>query len=302
MLEKSHCELLDSRVVQDAGSLEYAYSVLMSVYAKENPEYLKTAIQCMLNQTIFPTEFVIVKDGPLTAGLTQVIDNFVSAYQGLFKIVSYPENRGLGYALKQGVLACSYPLIARMDSDDVAMPDRIEKELRFLRLNDLDMVGCQVTEFIESPTRPVALTDLPESADGIVGFSKRRCAFRHPAMLFKKDRILAVGNYSDQFPYFEDWDIYNRLLANGCKAANIHEPLVAMRVSEDFYARRGGLSYLGHAYRFKRSQVESGWFSWIDFVLSFTPQAVVCILPNKIRSFVYLRLLRKSPPVEKEDE
>lgn len=269
------------------------YSVLMSVYAKERPEWLRAAVESILSQTVLPSEFVIVEDGLLTDGLYEEIAHFETENPGLFRIVSYPENHGLGYALRVGMASCTKPVVARMDSDDLARPDRMEVQLSLMEEQGLDMVGSQVVEFAGSPDRPVAATDLPENHDAIVAYSKRRNPFRHPPMTFKREKVLEAGSYNPEFLYFEDWDLFNRMLAIGCRAGNAHEPLVAMRVSPDFYARRGGASYLCHVWRFKRSQVRRGWFTPADFVASFLPQVVVCLLPNAARSAVYTRMLRK---------
>lgn len=268
------------------------YSVLMSVYAKERPEWLREAVRSMLGQTVSPSEFVVVEDGPLTDGLDDAIGGFVAGAPDLFKIIAYPENKGLGFALREGVAACTRPVIARMDSDDLARPDRMEVQLSLMGEKGLDMVGSQVVEFVESPDEPVALTDLPEGHDAIVAYSKRRNPFRHPPMTFRRERVLEAGSYSAEFPYFEDWDLFNRMLAIGCRAGNVHEPLVAMRVSPDFYARRGGGAYLRHAWRFKSAQVHRGWFTTLDLAASFLPQAAVCLMPNALRSLVYTKLLR----------
>ncbi len=268
------------------------YSVLMSLYAKERPEWLAESLDSILGQTVAPDEIVMVKDGPLTPELEAVLEKYDSEYPGVFSFVAYPENHGLGYALSQGVPACSNEIIARMDTDDIARSDRMEKQLTAID-GGLDMVGSDVVEFVESPSKPVAETTLPKGADAIVRYSKRRNPFRHPPMTFRKSKVLEAGNYSSQYLFFEDWDLFNRMLACGCRAENLGEPLVAMRVSDDFYARRGGLKYLGHIWRFKSGQLREGWFSPVDFVASFFPHALACLIPNGARAFVYKKLLRK---------
>ncbi len=270
------------------------YSVLLSIYAKEKSGYLRQALDSMLAQTVAPAEIVMVKDGPLTPELDAVLGEYDHMNPGLFKFVSYGENHGLGYALREGALACSNEIIARMDTDDVAMPDRLEKQLTAIE-GGLDMVGSQIVEFIDSPDKPVATTNLPEGMDAIVAYSKRRNPFRHSPMTFKRSKVLEAGNYSSEFLFFEDWDLFNRMLSIGCRAGNIHEPLVAVRVSEDFYARRGGLAYLKYAWKFKAEQVRSGWFNPVDFIASFVPHAAACLMPNGLRAFVYKHMLRSKP-------
>lgn len=268
------------------------YSVLMSIYENEKPAYLIQALDSMLNQTVSPSEIVMVKDGPLTSELENVLSDFASEHSGLFKFVSYEKNHGLGYALRQGMLACSNEIVARMDTDDVARSDRMEKQLAAI-CSGLDMVGSDVVEFVESPDKPVALTDLPKGMDAIFAYSKRRNPFRHPSMTFRKSKVMEAGNYSSDFLYFEDWDLFNRMLACGCKADNLRESLVAMRVSDDFYARRGGARYLKFAKAFKKAQVERGYFTKWDYFCSYYPHAMVCLMPNSLRSFVYRVVLRR---------
>ena len=268
------------------------YSVLMSLYVKERPEWLSQSLDSMLGQTVSPSEIVIVEDGPITPELSDVLERYNATYPKLFNFVVLDENHGLGYALNKGVLACSNEIIARMDTDDIARADRMEKQLSAIA-EGLDMVGSDVVEFEESPDEPVASTALPKGMDNILAYSKRRNPFRHPSMTFKKTKVLEAGNYSSEYLFFEDWDLFNRMLSCGCRAENIAEPLVAMRVSGDFYARRGGAKYLGYAYDFKKAQVSRGYFTKADFFASFVPHAIVCLMPNSVRSFVYTKMLRR---------
>lgn len=270
-----------------------SYSVLMSIYKKENPAFLIQSLDSILNQTVFPSEIVMVKDGLLTRELEAVLEEYDSKFPGLFNFVSYDINHGLGYALHQGMLACSNEIVARMDTDDVARPDRMEKQLVAIE-SGLDMVGSDVIEFVTSPDNPVAITDLPKGIDAIRSYSRRRNPFRHPPMTFRKSKVIEAGNYSPQFPYFEDWDLFNRMLACGCQADNLSEPLVAMRVSDDFYSRRGGVQYLKDAKAFKRAQLERGYFTKRDYICSYLPHAIVCLMPNSIRALIYRVILRRS--------
>ena len=272
-----------------------AYSFLLSIYKKESPEYLRVALDSVLAQTVFPNEVVMVKDGSLTDELEAVLSEYDSDYPGLFKFISYPENRGLGYALSKGVPACSNELIARMDTDDYSFPDRMERQLAEFEADpELDMLGTQVYEFIESPDKPISVSELPLEGEKLMRYSKRRNPFRHTPMVYKKSKVLEAGNYSSGFLYFEDWDLFSRMLAHGDKGRNLNAPLVAVRTSQDFFARRGGAAYLPHIWKFKTEQLKRGYFTPIDFIMSFVPHAAVCLMPNKLRSYVYNKMLRGS--------
>lgn len=270
------------------------YSVLMSVYSKENPSYMRDALESMMSQTVLPDEIVLVEDGALTKELYEEIEIFKKKHPKLLNIVSYDVNRGLGYALSRGLPECRNEIVARMDSDDYSFPKRMEVELTVLQDNCLDMVGSQIIEFIENMNVPVAKSNLPLTNDAIVSYSKKRNPFRHPSMVFKKTKALEAGNYSSNFLYFEDWDLFNRMLEIGCKANNIDETLVAMRVSPNFYERRGGISYLPYIWKFKVEQLRRGYFTFFQFISSIVPHVIVCLLPNNMRSYIYKHLLRKN--------
>ena len=262
------------------------YSVLMSVYAGERATFLEESLASLMAQTVTPQEIVLVEDGPLTPELDASITRFDMSHPGLLTVVSYPENRGLGFALGYGLRVCHNEIVARMDTDDYAFPTRMEEQLRVMQEHDLDMVGSQIIEFIKDPRTPVATSTLPVSSEEIIAYSKRRNPFRHPS-------IMKAGNYSKDFLYFEDWDLFNRMLAIGCKAWNIDHPLVAMRVSADFYGRRGGPAYLPHIWKFKTAQLKRGYFTFGEFLVSTVPHVAVCLVPNSVRSFIYTHLLRK---------
>lgn len=269
------------------------YSVIMSIYASEHAEFLEESLSSLMAQTVVPQEIVLVKDGLLTPELDAIIACFDASHPGLLTVESYPENHGLGYALRRGLRVCRNEIVARMDTDDYAFPTRMEEQLKVMQERDLDMVGSQIVEFIKDPHTPVATSTLPVSSEEIVAYSKRRNPFRHPSMMYKKSMVMKAGNYSKDFLYFEDWDLFNRMLAIGCKAWNIDHPLVAMRVSADFYGRRGGPAYLPHIWKFKTAQLKRGYFTFGEFLVSTVPHVAVCLVPNSVRSFIYTHLLRK---------
>lgn len=273
--------------------MDKKYSVLMSVYHKENPLWLDNSIRCMFNQTIIPSEFVLVEDGKLTEELYDVIDKFKSEYPSVFKTVPLPENVGLGPALKRGVEECSNEFIARMDSDDYCLPNRIEKEFEiFEKFPDMGMVGTNCSEFIDTIDNVISNVVLPETNEEIIKFSKKRNPFRHPTILFKKSEVLKAGNYREYY-LCEDYDIFLRMIRSGCKCYNIQENLVFMRVSSNFYKRRGGKKYFSSIKKFKKEQLKNGYFSKTEYLISIVPHAVVCFMPNSLRDFFYRHFLRK---------
>jgi len=268
------------------------YTVLMSVYAKEQPAYLESSIQSMLDQTVKPSEILVLKDGPLTPELDNVLDKFISKHGTAVKVVSFEHNRGLGPVLADGVALARNNLIARMDSDDIADSTRCEKQLEcFNRNHSYDIVGCNVTEFMDNIENVIAERTMPEHQANILVFSRKRNPFAHPSVMFKKDSVLTAGNYRE-YKLCEDYDLWVRMIQDGARCYNIQEYLVNMRLSPDFYARRGGLAYVKQIIGFKKKLLDSGYYSTRDFVVSAASTAVVGLMPNKSRSLMYSRFLR----------
>lgn len=269
------------------------YSVLMSVYYKENPEWFNDSIQSILEQTVKTNDFVIVKDGELTEKLENVISEYCKKYPEIFNIVTLKENKGLGPALAIGIKHCKNNLVARMDSDDISVKDRCEKQLKqFEKYSELDIVGSNIAEFINTIDNVKAYRILPEKDEEIKKYAKRRNPFGHPSIMFKKSKVIEAGNYRAYY-LCEDYDMWIRMIEKGAKCYNFQEVLVYMRINEDFYKRRGGIKYLKSILKFKKEQYKKGFFTWKDFIFSSGASIFTCILPNEMRELVYKKILRK---------
>lgn len=269
------------------------YSILMAVYIKEKAEYLELAIKSMLNQTVMTNDFVLVKDGPLTEELNEVINKYSSMYPGLFNIIEFEKNMGLGYALKIGVERCKNEWITRMDSDDFSIPTRCEQQLNLIKNNSkLDIVGSSITEFNGYLGNIQAYNHLPETNEEIHEFARRRCPFSHPSLMIRKSKILEAGNYRE-YHLCEDYELWTRMLANNAQCYNIEESLVYVRVDDNFYKRRGGIKYLKSILKLKTELYKRGFYSLKDYCISSSAHIVMCLLPNKVRTFLYKNFLRK---------
>lgn len=267
------------------------YSVLMSVYKKENPEYLKTAIDSMLNQSVATNDFVLVCDGPLTDSLDEVISNFEKTNPGLFNVVRLPENKGLALALNEGITHCKNEIVARMDSDDFSKPDRIEKQLKAMDETGADIVGSNIFEFNGDITRLTGERNLPETDEEIREFAKSRSPFNHPSVVYKKSKVELVGGYG-KFDYFEDYYLWVTLLQNGCKGYNVQEALVLMRAGDDLYLRRGGKVYAKCVMAFEKHLLSIGYISRFTYLKQTGARVLIAVAPNKFREKVYKKKLR----------
>lgn len=268
-------------------------SVLMSVYQKEKPEYFAAAIKSILNQSLLPQEIVLVLDGPITNELHTIIEENLDNRKVSIKVVPLKTNQGLGIALAKGVIACQNELIARMDTDDIMRRDRLEKQYQcFSKNENLAIVGSNIDEFTGDPSNVIGKRVVPATNEDIRQFSKRRNPFNHMTVMFKKSDVVAVGNYQP-LNGFEDYYLWVRLLKAGYQGMNINESLVYARGGNEMYARRGGMKYFISGLNARKVIYHKGLGNFNDYFVSISAHIVTSILPNRLRGFVYKKLLRE---------
>ena len=264
------------------------YSVLMSLYKKEHPEYLRLALDSMLNQTVKPDEIVLVEDGPLTDELYAILNEYPMLHR-----VKNEKNLGLGLALNEGLKVCRNELVARMDTDDISKPERCEKQLRrFEEKPELAIVGSHIDEFVGTPDNIISQRKVPLTSEAIYNFAKKRSAFNHPAVMYRKSAVLAEGGYSD-LKRNQDVDLFGRMLFKGHKAENIDEALLWFRSSDELAARRKSWentkSYIDTIKKFWKM----GYSSFADYAKVAVAQTGMYIMPVKMQNWVYKKFLRK---------
>lgn len=269
------------------------YSVLMSLYIKEKPEYLDLAISSILNQTCKPDEIVIVKDGEITEELQGVLDKYEKAYPDLFNVVGYEKNRGLGLALNYGLSHCKNELVARMDTDDIAKPDRCEKQVKAFELHpDYAIIGSAVDEFYGGISNITSRRVVPTTPEAIYDFAKRRSAFNHPSVMYRKSEVLKYGGYGN-LRRNQDVDLFGRMLFGGCKAANFEESLLWFRSDENLSKRRKSWentwSYIDTIKRFWKM----GYSSFSDYAMIAVAQTGMYVMPIGVQNWLYKKFLRK---------
>ena len=267
-------------------------SVLMSIYIKEKPEYVRQCFESLLNQTVQANEWVVVEDGPLTKKMYSVLDEYQSKYPELIVRVPLKENMGLGLALREGVQHCSNELIARMDTDDICLPYRFEKQLKEFELDSsLDICGGSILEFEGTVENVLSERKVPLNNDEIIQYQKRRSAYNHMTVMFKKSSVLKAGNY-EHAPLMEDDMLWTRMILAGCKGKNIDEVLVYARTGIDMIMRRGGWAYF-KKYKASRKKVYNlGLTSYWDYLYTIIVQFFVALMPKKLRLFIFTKLLR----------
>ena len=262
----------------------------MSLYRKEHPKYLRLALDSMLNQTIAPDEIVLVEDGPLTAELYAVVEE----YRQHLHIVKNNKNLGLGLALNKGHEDCKNELVARMDTDDIAELDRCEKQLSyFVSHPDTTILGGQIEEFIRDPKDIVGKRVVPETDKELKEYMKRRCPFNHMTVMFRKSDVIKAGNYQDWF-WNEDYYLWIRLALNGYVFANLPDTLVHTRVGADMYQRRGGDKYFKSEIGIQKLMLEKKMIGFGTYMMNCGKRLIVeKLMPNKLRGWVFRKFARE---------
>lgn len=269
------------------------YSVLMSLYKNEKSKNLGECLDSILRQSVLPTEVVIVKDGPLTEDLELVLKEYVNKDPDLYKVIPLEKNVGLGLALAEGIKHCNNNLVARMDTDDICVPNRFEKQLKEFEKNpELDICGSHIVEFEKTPSEPVAMRKVPLTDLEIRKYQKRRSAFNHMTVMYKKEKVLESGNYQHAL-LMEDDLLWVNMLKAGAKAGNIDEVLVYARTGDGMYERRGGWQYFRKYCEGRKQIYQTGYISKWDYWYTIIVQFIVALVPLNMRKFIFNKLLRK---------
>ena len=270
------------------------FSVAMSVYMKDDPAYFDLALQSItIDQTVQPTEVVLVCDGPLNEGLNSVIEKYLKLIEN-FKVIRLSSNQGLGNALRVAIENTTFELVARMDSDDISVSNRFDQQLSYFKNHPkVDIVGGDIAEFINDLSNIVGTRVVPKSDKEIKNYMKKRSAFNHVSVMYKKHAVMSAGGYLDWF-WNEDYYLWIRMLLNNACFANTGTVLVNVRVGEDMYRRRGGSKYFKSEVGLQIIMLKEGIINLPTFVLNIAKRFIVQILlPNSIRGFVFKTFARE---------
>lgn len=269
------------------------YSVLMSVYYRETPEFLNQAMESIQTQTLSTNNFVLVCDGPLNSALDKVIAAKQREMGMALDVIHLTKNGGLGNALNEGIKHCKNELIARMDSDDIAYSDRCEKQIKVFNSHpEVSICSGIVEEFTARPDIVDARRAPPETNEEIVEFAKKRNPFNHPCVMYKKSAVEAVGSYQD-FYLLEDYYLWIRMLMAGYQGYNIQEPLLHMRAGDDMYKRRAGWKYAKAQITLFQMMEKNGFINKCQCIKSCAIRSASALAPNVLRKYAFKIALRK---------
>lgn len=218
------------------------------------------------------------------------------------KTIRLPVNRGHAAARQASLDGCTNELAALMDSDDLSLPDRFEKQLRaFAEQSDADVVGGQITEFVGEPTHIVGRRVVPETDAEIRAYMQKRCPMNQVSVMLKRSSAARAGGYIDWYCE-EDYYLWLRMAEQGAKFANLPDTLVNVRIGSEMSARRGGWKYFRSEAKLQAYMLKKKVISPIRFLynvgLRFGGEIV---LPNSLRmkAFRLLRDENETVPTEK---
>ena len=269
------------------------YSVLMSVYKGEKPEFFNKSVESMMSQTYLTDDFVLICDGPLTDELEEIVQYYEEKYPDIFRPVRLKENVGTGQCANIGIKTCKNEYIVKMDSDDIAMPERCEKQIGLLHSDiRLDMCGAYIEEFDSDTDEFISVKKTPVENDEIHKYARRRNPFNNQTLVFKKSKALSIGGYSS-IKRCEDYDFVVNMLRNGSIGRNIPEVLVRYRVTKSNYERRQNWTNTKSFISVRWKIFKSGYSNIVDFIVPCTLQLIIFIMPKSFTGKIYKKLLRK---------
>lgn len=271
------------------------FSVLLSVYKNEDPQFLDAALSSIWSrQLLKPSEIILVEDGLLTSDLYDVLNKWSSKIQGrIFIRIPLSKNLGLGRALNEGLKHCSNEWVFRMDTDDICTPDRFQKQVNFIKRNpDIDIFSTQVLEFNEYIDNPTGVRQVPLTHPEIVKYSKWRSPFNHMSVAYRKSIIEFVGGYQHHL-LMEDYNLWLRVLNSGYKSANLPDCLVFVRAGSQMIKRRRGLNYIKSEWKLFQLKRDIGYQKSPNAFCVFLARSIPRALPSKLLSKFYINL-RKS--------
>lgn len=269
------------------------FSVLMSVYYKDNPKWFKEAVDSVMNNTVKPNEVLIGVDGPISKELEDKLQELSKEYTQI-KLAYFKENRGRGALLHDTLPMTKYPLVAIMDSDDICYSNRFEKQLTiFQQDKELNILGAFIEEFDEDTKEIVSVRKVPLEEDDIKKYIKTRNPINQVTVMFKKESILKLGGYPANMRVGEDYLLWVRAIVNNLKLRNVSDVLVKVRVNSDMFARRGGYSFYKANKDFLKEMLKLKIINYPCYLYNIYTRFVIQVLmPNSMRTLFYKKVLR----------
>jgi len=270
------------------------FSVLISIYFKEQPEHFNACMESIWNnQTVKPSEIIMVEDGPLTPELDQIIKYWEEKLANILKVTKLAENVGTGKAKNIGLKQCSNEIVCIVDTDDISVPDRFEKQIKILSSDpELVILGGQIIEFIDDISSPSGMRNVPLTNLELRQYAKKQSPFNNMTIAYRKTRILEVGGYQHHL-WMEDYNLFLRVIAKGYKIQNLPDVLVYARIDNGMHGRRKGFQYIKSEKQLldlkKQLKLQNPLYANMLFLV----RSAFRLLPANLLGKIYNTFLRK---------
>ncbi|EOQ74857.1 glycosyltransferase [Acinetobacter lactucae] len=270
------------------------FSVLSSIYHKEHPLHFNSCMESIWDkQTLKPTEIVLIEDGPLTPELDQIIAKWQAKLGKVLRVKKLEQNVGTGKAKNIGLQECTYDIVCIVDTDDIYVPERFEKQIKFLEKNpDVSIVGGQILEFVEDTQNPTGMRNVPLSNEDLRNYAKKQSPFNNMTITYRKSHILEVGGYQHHL-WMEDYNLFLRVIAKGHKIQNLPDVLVYARIDNGMHGRRKGFQYIKSEKQLldlkKQLKLQNPLYANMLFLV----RSAFRLLPANLLGKIYNTFLRK---------
>ncbi|SDS26715.1 Glycosyl transferase family 2 [Paraoerskovia marina] len=266
------------------------FSVLLPVYDGDDAEFVERAFASVsVEQTLRPTEIVVVRDGPVRPALQRALEALRDGSEIPVVLVELPENGGLALALEEGLARCSHEIVARQDADDISVPHRFQVQVPMVA-DGADVVGSAIREFaVEGDLGLLRVVPVDQAA--IERYARFRSPFNHPSVVYRKSAVARAGGYED-LRLMEDYWLFARMIAGGARARNVAEPLVQYRVGAGAYARRGGTRLFRSELELQRKMHAAGMTSRWGYLRNVVVRGAYRYVPEGIRRAAYRAVVR----------
>ena len=270
------------------------FSVLISIYFKEQPEHLNQCLESIWdNQTVKPSEIILIEDGPLTSELDHMIEFWKEKLVDVLKVTKLAENVGTGKAKNIGLQQCMNEIVAIVDTDDISVTDRFEKQISIISKDpELAILGGQSVEFIDDPSCPSGIRNVPLTDRELRQYVKKQSPFNNMTIAYRKSKILDVGGYQHHY-WMEDYNLFLRVIAKGYKVSNLPDVLVYARIDNGMHGRRRGFEYIKSEKQLldlkKQLKIQSPFYANMYFIV----RSAFRLMPANLLGKIYNRFLRK---------
>lgn len=271
-----------------------SFSVLSSIYHKEHPLHFNSCMESIWDkQTLKPTEIVLIEDGSLTPELDQIIAKWQAKLGKVLRVKKLEQNVGTGKAKNIGLQECTYDIVCIVDTDDIYVPERFEKQIKFLEKNpDISIVGGQILEFVEDTQNPTGMRNVPLSNEELRNYAKKQSPFNNMTIAYRKSHILEVGGYQHHL-WMEDYNLFLRVIAKGYKIQNLADVLVYARIDNGMHGRRKGLEYIKSEKQLLNLKKQLKLQNPIHANMLFLIRSALRLVPSSLLGKFYNTFLRK---------